>query len=209
MLLRGRARVSLRAPRSRWTSIVPEVLVSSPARMRKRVVFPQPDGPTMQKNSPARIFKSMPASAMTARPFSAKRFRTPSRTILFAGASNWSADFWSAEGVPPTILPFCSLLFRQLAGHTPRRQATKSQAISLLKMREDASPFHVARTKCLSAASLYFYAQLASATFCGNACRASFQPLGTPRRSPLARSLWQDISMAESRLGSWAGVGLY
>jgi hypothetical protein len=137
--LSGRPRISLRASGSRWTSIVPEVLASRPARMRKRVVLPQPDGPTMQKNSPARIFKSMPASAMTARPFSAKRFRTPSRTILFAGTSNWSANFWSAEEVPPTILPLCSMLFRQLAGHAPRRQATKCLTISLLRCAKTLS----------------------------------------------------------------------
>src|SRR5580692_2410110 len=38
---------------------------SSPARMRSKVDLPQPDGPTMHKNSPAAIDKSMPVSACT------------------------------------------------------------------------------------------------------------------------------------------------
>jgi hypothetical protein len=33
-------------------SISPEVAASRPARMRSSVVFPQPDGPTIMKNSP-------------------------------------------------------------------------------------------------------------------------------------------------------------
>src|SRR5580704_9780893 len=37
------------------TSMVPALAVSSPARMRNSVVLPQPDGPTMTKNSPRPI----------------------------------------------------------------------------------------------------------------------------------------------------------
>src|SRR5271154_873423 len=36
-------------------SIVPDVAVSRPARMRSSVVLPQPDGPTIMKNSPGSI----------------------------------------------------------------------------------------------------------------------------------------------------------
>ena len=39
--------------------------VSRPARMRSRVDLPQPDGPTMQTNSPGAIARSMPSSATT------------------------------------------------------------------------------------------------------------------------------------------------
>src|SRR5262245_48255334 len=39
--------------------MVPDVWRSSPARIRRSVDFPQPLGPTMQRNSPGRIFRSM------------------------------------------------------------------------------------------------------------------------------------------------------
>jgi hypothetical protein len=37
------------------TSMVPALAVSSPARMRSSVVLPQPEGPTITKNSPRPI----------------------------------------------------------------------------------------------------------------------------------------------------------
>ena len=45
---------------------VPASAVSSPARIRKVVVFPEPDGPRSEKNSPGATSRSMPASAVTA-----------------------------------------------------------------------------------------------------------------------------------------------
>ena len=38
--------------------MAPSVGVSKPAIMRRVVVFPQPDGPSIEKNSPAPIEKS-------------------------------------------------------------------------------------------------------------------------------------------------------
>ena len=49
------------APRMR---ISPEVGVSSPASMRSSVVLPEPDGPTMVKNSPSATSRSMPSTAV-------------------------------------------------------------------------------------------------------------------------------------------------
>src|SRR5262245_22557034 len=47
------------------TLMVPLVSCASPARMRSRVDFPQPEGPTMQRNSPGATFRSMSSSATT------------------------------------------------------------------------------------------------------------------------------------------------
>src|SRR5579863_5443050 len=47
------------------TEIVPLVWRSSPARMRSKVDLPQPDGPTMHRNSPGAIERSIPVSACT------------------------------------------------------------------------------------------------------------------------------------------------
>ena len=43
--------------------IAPSLGLSNPAIMRKVVVFPQPDGPSMEKNSPAAMEKSASATA--------------------------------------------------------------------------------------------------------------------------------------------------
>src|SRR5262249_44304529 len=47
------------------TLIVPLVWAVSPARMRSSVDFPQPDGPTMQTNSPGAMRRLMSSSATT------------------------------------------------------------------------------------------------------------------------------------------------
>src|SRR5687767_8622913 len=43
--------------------ILPEVSVSSPAMMRRSVVFPQPEGPSSETNSPSRISSDTSFSA--------------------------------------------------------------------------------------------------------------------------------------------------
>ena len=45
--------------------IVPDVAVSSPAIVRRSVVFPQPDGPSKAKNSPSLIVRSSASRAVT------------------------------------------------------------------------------------------------------------------------------------------------
>src|SRR5215510_8359694 len=44
--------------------ISPSVGCSKPAIMRSVVVLPQPDGPSIEKNSPAGISRSMPSTAV-------------------------------------------------------------------------------------------------------------------------------------------------
>ena len=51
--------------RSRAEAVRPLVGRSKPAIMRSVVVLPQPDGPTMVKNSPGGMFTSMPSTATT------------------------------------------------------------------------------------------------------------------------------------------------
>ncbi len=43
--------------------MTPEEISSNPAMVRSSVVLPQPDGPSSEKNSPARIVALMPRSA--------------------------------------------------------------------------------------------------------------------------------------------------
>ena len=46
--------------------IRPDVGNSKPAIRRRHVVLPEPDGPSIEKNSPSRIWRSIPATATTA-----------------------------------------------------------------------------------------------------------------------------------------------
>src|SRR6476620_1441455 len=45
--------------------ISPEVGCSKPAIIRRVVVFPQPEGPRSEKNSPPGMWRSMPSTAVT------------------------------------------------------------------------------------------------------------------------------------------------
>jgi hypothetical protein len=47
------------------TLMLPLVSFASPARMRSKVDFPQPEGPTMQTNSPGAMCRLMSSSATT------------------------------------------------------------------------------------------------------------------------------------------------
>src|SRR5256885_1846409 len=53
------------SPSTRWSPmwISPEVGRSSPAIMRSRVVFPEPEEPSRTRNSPSRIDRSTPSTA--------------------------------------------------------------------------------------------------------------------------------------------------
>ena len=64
---------------------VPRVGSSNPATIRIVVVFPQPDGPSMEKNSPWRMARSMPRTAATSSPRTWNSLATPASSI--AGGS--------------------------------------------------------------------------------------------------------------------------
>ena len=86
-----------RSPRMRMS---PLVGISSPASMRSRVVFPQPDGPTMVKNSPSAILMSTPSTADRV----PKSFRTP-----FSASSVCRAAFDVSRMIGKTVSPRSSL----------------------------------------------------------------------------------------------------
>ena len=50
-----------------WSRIRPSVGSSKPAIIRSVVVLPEPDGPSIEKNSPSRTSRSMPSTATTGR----------------------------------------------------------------------------------------------------------------------------------------------
>src|SRR5688572_9156388 len=60
----SRCEARLKVTSSPSSRICPAVGSSSPAIMRKVVVFPQPDGPSMTKNSPSRMVKEEFRTAM-------------------------------------------------------------------------------------------------------------------------------------------------
>ena len=54
-----------RSRRCRGASTVPDVGISKPAIMRRHVVLPLPDGPSIEKNSPSAISSETPSTATT------------------------------------------------------------------------------------------------------------------------------------------------
>src|ERR1700730_1811329 len=69
----------------------PEVIVSSPAIMARRVDFPQPDGPTSTMNSPVSASRLMPFSTSTL-PKRLLRLRMLSDAILLDRSLGEAAD---------------------------------------------------------------------------------------------------------------------
>src|SRR4030081_1094313 len=82
---------------------VPEVIVSSPATMRKVVLLPQPEGPTSTTNSPASTRRSTPCTATTPLSYSLRTrssctgaallARTGSRSLIILSRMNDSLLF--------------------------------------------------------------------------------------------------------------------
>ena len=61
-----KATVELPAPVSGTLTIIfPWLSLTSPAKIRSKVVFPQPEGPIILRNSPSSISKSIPIRAST------------------------------------------------------------------------------------------------------------------------------------------------
>src|SRR5881275_2080113 len=54
--------------------------------MRRQVVLPDPEGPSIEKNSPSRTSRSMPSTATT----SPKRFSTWSRRTAAGSSAAWA-----------------------------------------------------------------------------------------------------------------------
>ena len=77
---RGRTGASSRRPRRRGRSC-PRSGCSKPAIIRRQVVLPEPEGPSIEKNSPSRTSRSTPSTATT----SPKRLTTPSSRTAMSG----------------------------------------------------------------------------------------------------------------------------
>ena len=73
-MLTSRSNGARRVTSRPWRRIRPSVGSSKPAIIRSVVVLPEPDGPSIEKNSPSRTSRSMPSTAAT----SPNRFVTPS-----------------------------------------------------------------------------------------------------------------------------------
>src|SRR6188508_298697 len=78
----------------------PAVGVSNPAIIRRVVVFPDPDGPSIEKNSPSRTSRSTPSTATT----SPNRFTTPSNRTAGAAGTGATSDRSSSRDGTPHIL---------------------------------------------------------------------------------------------------------
>ena len=78
--------------RSNWLiSTRPSLCRSSPARIRNKVVLPQPLGPTMTKNSPFGM--SIPIPSNATKPERPKYFRTPDRDIWISSCNGSDVSF--------------------------------------------------------------------------------------------------------------------
>src|SRR5215472_4499235 len=69
------------------TRTLPEVGRCKPVMMCNSVDLPQPEGPTMQRNSPARTFNSIPSSASSRSPLLDGYDNDTSRTQTFGSAA--------------------------------------------------------------------------------------------------------------------------
>src|SRR3954467_6895458 len=75
-----------------WRRTRPDVGSSKPAIIRSVVVLPEPDGPSIEKNSPSPISRSIPATAVTTSPtapptdFATRRPTSPSQRL-----TTWSS----------------------------------------------------------------------------------------------------------------------
>ena len=71
---------------------MPPVGSSKPAIIRSIVVLPEPDGPSIEKNSPSAMSRSTPATAVT----SPKRLVTPRSDTAVPGTGNGSSGVASS-----------------------------------------------------------------------------------------------------------------
>ena len=136
-----------------WSRIRPAVGSSKPAIIRNVVVLPEPDGPSIEKNSPSRTSRSRPATAMT----SPQRFTTPSSRTAAGGGGlgrighgpvgriverDLETGWVDAGTVPVTGRPDAAASSRAVS----RRSACASRAVRLARDRH-ARPGSSARRR--------------------------------------------------------------
>ncbi len=124
---RRAARRSRRVPCS---STRPSLGCSKPAIMRRVVVLPDPDGPSIEKNSPSAMSRSTPETAST----SPKRLITPSSRTAETGAAG--SDDGLLEGSEDAtvggseVIGSTATCSSRLLGTTPRRWARLTREAS-------------------------------------------------------------------------------
>src|SRR6266516_6495267 len=89
--------------------ITPWVGSSKPAIIRIVVVLPQPDGPSREKNSPSRMSRSIPATAVITSPRAWNSLTTPASSIAgtaaFCPAQLRVSDALADAVLPDAVLP--------------------------------------------------------------------------------------------------------
>ena len=99
----------------------PEVGMSRPARMRKVVLFPEPDGPSSAKNSPGSISKSIAFEGGEI----AMHLDDPVEMNLSAHAHRRPPPF-TAPTVRPLTICFCATMPRTITGSIARTETAAS-----------------------------------------------------------------------------------
>ena len=97
----------------------PAVGFSNPAIIRRHVVLPEPDGPSMEKNSPSRTSRSTPSTAAT----SPKRLTTPSRRTATCAFAAGDAVGQCSRLCRPISIPLETLA--RIAQHLDRESRSR------------------------------------------------------------------------------------
>src|SRR5215475_210645 len=84
--------------------ITPWVGSSNPAIIRMVVVLPQPDGPSREKNSPSRMSRSIPATAVITSPRAWNSLTTPDNSMAGRPAVSPAAPRMAAALADPALL---------------------------------------------------------------------------------------------------------
>ena len=91
--------------------------------MRIVVVFPQPEGPSMEKNSPCRMARSMPRTAVTTSPREWNSLTTPSSpmagTLVVSAGSAGPAAGTSGADASVSVISGANPLSRVLGHAAP------------------------------------------------------------------------------------------
>ena len=101
---------------------------SKPAIMRKVVVLPHPDGPSIVKNSPLRIVRSR--SRTTG--LSPNRFVTESRTMCPSGVSNAIPSYWF-DAAKAVLLVVAHAIARAVRHVSPRPSLAEERKPQILR----------------------------------------------------------------------------
>lgn len=106
-------------------SIAPTEGVSSPARMRSSVVFPQPLGPTMQRNSPSATNMSIVSSALTGAGRTSNVLASPRIAIP---ARAWVRTSWRPSNPPSSLKNIPVIGFSGPGSNAVDLRAARAQA---------------------------------------------------------------------------------